>query len=76
MDDELKKLATAFYNSGKHHVQETFTIRDSDEEVVVTVTRTRYEEVKKGIRKLAESQSLVPYGSGIMCGACGGTGRL
>jgi hypothetical protein len=72
-----KKLAQDFYNAGLRSDQETFTITGSQEQIVVTITRTDSKPIEEGLMRLSKSAgSISPYGSGQVCGACGGTGRL
>lgn len=76
MQKEMLDLANALIRSSKKHETQHFTIPGSTDHVVVTVSRVDDSRKILGMTKLSEQMTLVPYGSGQTCGACGGSGRV
>jgi hypothetical protein len=75
-----RSLAQEFLASGKANDHTSFNVTGAgskpNEEIVITITRTSSEPVKKALVKLSEAQSMSPYAAGNVCGACNGSGRL
>lgn len=73
---KAQALATEFLVSGQGSDQISINVPGSALPVVITIGRASAEPVKKAMIKLSEGWTVSPYGSGQICGACSGTGRL
>jgi hypothetical protein len=77
MTDEFKAAAQALLNAQASDKTETFDVNGSEDEIVVHVSR------RKKLKKLREDSGtgfgktgISFHGSGAVCTACGGTGRI
>jgi hypothetical protein len=75
-DSKARDLAEELYNADLGSAQRRYTITNSNEEIVVSVTRVKKKKVLKEDAPNLEGWTVTPHGSNAPCPQCGGTGRI
>lgn len=76
MKEESQALATAFNSSGETSYQKTYTLKKSEDRIVILALRVgkgREVEIREALKSMTE---FVAGPIGTPCPCCNGTGRM